>query len=113
MSDEKLNERRRFIAESAREFIARRFHSAEGLMPETIPEAVRLASSLADELEKQDAAPWSRTIDVDAFVKDSVPALPPHAECGYLISASPVQRCHREKGHKGIHKTEYEIRTEG
>ena len=117
MSD-KAEERRRFISESAREFIARRFHSAEGLMPETIPEAVRLASQLADELEKQDAAPWSRTIDVNSLV-DSVPALPMPDDmlCNAWIGPQRTERCRRLKNHKGLHKglhkSEHDLYEEG
>lgn len=53
-------ERRRFVAESAREFLARHWPN---LTESSARDAVDYALHLADALEKADAAPWSRTLE--------------------------------------------------
>lgn len=111
---DRAEQRRRFIAESAREFIARQFHDRTGMMPETIPEAVKLAEQLADELEKRDAAPWSRTIDVESFVHDSAPALPMGGPvCDMYFGRGLSRRCVLPRGHVGPHSTSHETTQEG
>lgn len=70
-------ERRRFVAESAREFLARHWPN---LTSSSASDAVQYALHLADALEGADAAPWSRTLDATIDLQDSIPALGMHVE---------------------------------
>jgi hypothetical protein len=76
MSNE--GERRRlFIAKSARDFLRASFPNIlEGMAASAVQSAIHLA----DELEKADCAPWTRTIDVNDFTKSSYPVLEAHGE---------------------------------
>lgn len=62
------NERRRFVAETARVFLAQRWPNVE---PGSAESAVRYAISLADELERHDVCPWTRTLEGAIDLDDS------------------------------------------
>lgn len=64
-------QRRRFIAETARDFLAKHWPNVG---PDMAGSAVEYACKLADALEKTDCAPWSRTLDAAIDLQDSHPA---------------------------------------